>query len=407
MKSLILALLILAALPAGAQPRDVGVDSSPPGAQVFDQTYTPGRPEGYLGKTPCTLRLDDGSTHALYFVSPGWGTVKERVGLGDVRVRATLPPTSLRAWLARHPLPTALIVIGLLAAAWRLRRRFARLEHALAVRQLDGDNLLGHSVDGYLVLACLGEGAFAEVFRVEHLEYGDVFAMKVLRREVARGEVRDRFAREMAVGRDLHHPVLVPVHAFGELEDGRPYMVMELLPGCTLARRLEHGPMAVGEALPLIEQAVDGLRFAHSHGVIHRDLKPDNIMLSGDRIRIMDFGIARLIGGRRLTVSNAALGTPLYMSPEHLNARAIDERSDIYSLGVIAYEMLAGHPPFEGEEAFAVLAGHLRGRAPDLPENVPGNLAAIVMRMMERDPRARYQTMRDVAAALQGVRIAA
>lgn len=395
--------VIMFAGPAGAAPmREVVLESSPAGAQVFDQTYTAGHPDGFVGVAPCHVKVDGTTSHDFYFVLDGWTTVKGRVHLGQDRLSVALEPASLRAYGRRYPWIPLLAVAAVAAVAWRLRGRFARLQREVAVAQLDSPNLIGRVIGSYRVAAAIGEGAYAEVFRVEHVEYGDAFAMKVLRRDVSDGDVRKRFANEMSVGRDLRHPNLVPVYAFGELWDGRPYMVLELLEGRTLEARLRFGAMPPAEAVDVLRQMVDGLEYAHENGVIHRDLKPGNVMLAPDgRVRIMDFGIARLLGRARLTASNATMGTPLYMSPEHLDARTIDERSDVYSLGVIAYEMLTGAPPFAGEEAFAVIAGHLRGKVTAIDRGrIPGPLADVVMRMVERDLGRRLPDMAAVREAL-------
>ena len=168
----------------------------------------------------------------------------------------------------------------------------------------------------------------------------------------------------MAVGRDVQHPNLVRVYGYGQRHQV-PYIVMELLNGQTLEERLKQGPLSLGEALRIFIQVGEGVGFAHQHGIIHRDLKPENIMIEPDGlVRIMDFGIARHLNQKKLTMSGAALGTPLYMSPEHVESSKVDARSDIYSLGVILFEMLAGHPPFTGESTIAMISAHLRKPPP-------------------------------------------
>jgi eukaryotic-like serine/threonine-protein kinase len=228
--------------------------------------------------------------------------------------------------------------------------------------------MLGQVVeDRYLVEAELGEGAMGRVYRARHVKVGRHVAIKVMHRELARvASIVERFAREAVIAARLRHPNLVSVLDVGKTPDGLPMIVLELAPGRKLSHVID-GPLPRERVIDLVKQLLRGLDHAHSAGLIHRDLKPDNILVElapdGSEIpRIVDFGIAVTcnrddsIAGRRLTDANTVIGTPFYMSPEQARGKELDPRSDLFSLGVIMYELLAGMPPFAGDSVDVALA---------------------------------------------------
>jgi serine/threonine-protein kinase len=217
--------------------------------------------------------------------------------------------------------------------------------------------------DRYVIERELGRGGMATVYLATDLRHQRLVALKVLRAEVASQQSALRFLREIRITCRLVHPHILTLHDSGEAE-GRVYCARPYLPGATLRRRVARaGRLALHDAVRLTGEVADALAYAHAHGVVHRDIKPDNIMLdrATGRAVVTDFGIARAAAGdSRLTVTGVAIGTPAYMSPEQaLGEREVDGRSDIYSLGIIAYQMLAGEPPFKASNTPAMLVKHV------------------------------------------------
>jgi serine/threonine-protein kinase len=284
------------------------------------------------------------------------------------------------------------------------------------------DALLGETVDGrYEVLRVLGEGGMGIVYEVRHKLLDRRFAMKVLRRDVlADQDHSERFTREAKAAASIGHPNIVAVTDFGELPpdklaaSGRarvPYFVMELLEGQALSAllKVEH-VLEPRRGAALLAQCASALDAAHRAGVLHRDLKPDNVFLvsSGGRetVKLLDFGVAKIAGAGRLTRAGRVFGTPHYMSPEQAQGREIDERADIYALGVILYECFAGRRPFEADTYMGVLTQHMFAAPAPLERVAPnpdhlGALAPIVMRCLEKQPDDRFATAADVARALE------
>jgi serine/threonine protein kinase len=276
--------------------------------------------------------------------------------------------------------------------------------------------LVGEVLDKrYRVIRKVGEGASAEVFFAEHIHLKKKVALKVLRKELAgKSEATERFQREAQVASGIGHRNIVAVEDFCALEDGSFYLAMEWLEGETLDDRIERGPLSIDEAIAVAEQTCSGLEAAHAVAIIHRDLKPANLFLvagprgksSAPLVKILDFGIAKLtLAERQLTRAGAFLGTPFYVSPEQAEGKPIDRRADVYSLGVILYEMVTGEVPFDGETAISVLHQHMRAepepprrRAPEL--GIPPDLDRIIMRCLQKDPEARYRSAAALADAL-------
>jgi len=241
-------------------------------------------------------------------------------------------------------------------------------------------------------------------------------AVKLLPPDLAfRGDIRSRFLREAETAAQLNHPNIVPIFSVDE-RDGLVYFVMAFVRGGSLGDRLrQSGALPIDDVRRILRELSDALGYAHRNGVVHRDIKPDNILLDADsgRAMITDFGIARAASGAegtRLTATGVSMGTPAYMSPEQCAGdRDIDGRSDLYSLGAMAYQMLTGRPPFAGNSTPAVMMKHVT-ETPVPPHNhraeIPRDLEQIVLKLLEKDPANRFATGQDVVAALDGAPIA-
>ena len=266
--------------------------------------------------------------------------------------------------------------------------------------------------DAYQVNAEVGRGGMAVVYRATDVRLKRAVAIKVLPPELAfREDVRRRFLREAQTAAQLSHPNIVPIYSVDE-RDGIVFFVMGLVDGESLAARIARGPLSIADARRILGDVAGALAYAHAHGVVHRDVKPDNILLEREsgRPMVTDFGIARAVeADSRLTVTGIAVGTPAYMSPEQaLGERDVDGRSDIYSLGVVAYQSLAGMLPFQAGNTPAMMMKHisetprpLRSLRPDVPPPLEGAIArALVKRPEDRWPTAtafRDALLRDEA----------
>jgi serine/threonine-protein kinase len=254
----------------------------------------------------------------------------------------------------------------------------------------------------------LGAGGAATVYLAEDLKHDRRVAIKVLRPQIAEALGPERFEDEIRIAARLHHPHILAVHDSGEA-DGFLYYVMPYVEGQSLRERLQDGGrMPVSQVARILSEVADALGDAHAAGIVHRDIKPENILLSGRHALVADFGVAKAIhdaGNRKTTTSmGLALGTPAYMSPEQATADpALDHRADLYALGVVAYEMLAGHPPFSGT-AQQILAAH-NVTPPEpiarLRPDIPPALAALVMKALAKSPGDRWQTAEAMQAQLE------
>jgi len=245
--------------------------------------------------------------------------------------------------------------------------------------------LAGQTIDGrYRIDAKIGAGGMGIVYRASHVAIGKAVAIKVLRQSHAGlADVAERFSREAQMASQIKHPNVVEIFDYGATSHGAPYYVMEHLSGHSLAWEIDHrGRMDARRAVDMAIQVAKGLGEAHRHGVIHRDLKPDNVFLIEDphetdggapkeRAKILDFGIARAEGARRLTAAGAVVGTPEYMSPEQAQGNEVDPRTDLYALGVILFEMLTGRVPFKGDTMAATLTMQVFDVAPSLRDFEP------------------------------------
>src|SRR4051812_3390609 len=258
----------------------------------------------------------------------------------------------------------------------------------------------------YKIRGELGRGAMGIVYRAEDPALDRVVALKtILLAEDAEGrqEYHKRFFQEAKAAGKLTHPHIVTTYDFGEVE-GLAYMAMELLEGTELRTRMREGVIPPAEAIDIARQIADGLGFAHERGVVHRDIKPGNIMiLARGQVKIMDFGIARMRQADFKTSTGMVLGTPKYMSPEQIAGEPVDHRSDIFSLGIVLYEMLTGTRLFAGEDV-PQITHNVTNVEHEPPTRVNPELPAmvdfIVARALKKDPEVRYQDGYDLAADL-------
>ena len=280
----------------------------------------------------------------------------------------------------------------------------------------DPDALVGTTLAGkYRIDARLNEGGMGTVYRGTHVLMDKTVAIKVLRPTLAADEkIVARFSREARAASRISHPNALSVTDFGEDESGNVFLVMEFLSGKTLKQVIrDEGPLPLARAVDIARQIGDALNAAHSQNVIHRDLKSDNIMLldtmTGDHAKVLDFGIAKINEpdsaiDTSLTAPNLVIGTPQYMSPEQCSQdSAIDARSDIYSFGVILYEMLVGHVPFSGDSPTMVMMKHLQEPVPSVLEernDLPASVARVVARAMAKVPGNRYQNVAELVEDL-------
>ena len=256
----------------------------------------------------------------------------------------------------------------------------------------------------------IGRGGMGIVYRARDRRLKRQVAIKVLPPELAfRSEIRSRFLREAETAASLNHPHIVDIYTVDEVE-GLVFFVMAYISGDNLAKRLhEHGILDVDETRRIVREVADALAYAHERGVVHRDIKPDNIILDAEsgRSMVTDFGIARAVtegGDSRLTATGMAIGTPAYMSPEQAaGERQIDGRSDLYSVGVVAYQMLCGEPPFTATSTPAMLVKHISERPTPIEQRrteVPQDLGRAVMMLLEKDPANRFPSAAALVAAL-------
>src|SRR5881227_419396 len=255
----------------------------------------------------------------------------------------------------------------------------------------------------------IGRGGMGVVYRAKDRRLKRTVAIKVLPPELAfRSEIKTRFQREAETAAQLNHPNIVDIYAVDEAE-GLVFFVMAYITGDNLAKRLhQHGTLSVDETRRTLRDVADALAYAHERGVIHRDIKPDNILIDAQsgRPMVTDFGIARAIseGDSRLTATGIAIGTPTYMSPEQAaGERTIDGRSDLYSLGILGYQMLTGEPPFIANSTPAILVKHISERPVPIEQrraDVPQDLASVIMMLLEKDPANRFPSAGSVVTAL-------
>lgn len=266
------------------------------------------------------------------------------------------------------------------------------------------NTLIGKTIGQYHILSEIGRGGMAVVYKAEQTSLDRFVALKVLFPNFTGDSTSvERLYREAQAAARLDHPNIVEIYEVGEHE-GLHFIAMKYVDGEPLDAILQQGPMPPARALKILAQVASALDYAHRHNVVHRDIKPSNIIVSaGDRITLTDFGLAKGTGSATLTSSGALVGTPAYMSPEQARGDEIDYRADIYSLGVVAYEMFAGRPPFTGNPLSIIMA-HASQTPPPLRQfrpDLPAGVEAAVMKALAKEPAERYATAGEFAAALR------
>ena len=277
------------------------------------------------------------------------------------------------------------------------------------------DPLIGHKIDGkYELVARLGEGGMSVVYRARRVHIGDDVAVKILTGKFVKDDAAlARFRREARAAAMLRHPNVITIHDFGETDDEHApaYIVMEFVKGTPL-RELLHSEnhFSVERGMRLMRGICAGVGSAHRQGVVHRDLKPENILVVApeddfelESVRVVDFGLAKLLADAGATSSGAVVGTPFYMSPEQCLGEPLDARSDVYSLGAMFYEMLSGKQPFGAETVSGVINRHLSEPPAPFAESlgIPRRLAMGIMHALAKDPDERPQTATELARQMQ------
>ncbi|MBS1954222.1 MAG: serine/threonine protein kinase [Cyanobacteria bacterium SZAS-4] len=280
----------------------------------------------------------------------------------------------------------------------------------------------GHMLGGrYQVITCLGRGGMGIVYKVKQFFLDKELALKTISKQCLTEKSIRRFQQEAITTFAIDHPNVIMVNDFGLLDDDTPFLVMELIDGETLGDRLKVcSRLSVDEVIDLFIQVCFGMSYAHTKGIVHRDIKPNNIMLihgmplgTEGSVKVVDFGIAKYSareGGevQALTRTGEVFGSPLYMSPEQCQGETVDHRSDIYSLGCVMFEALTGTLPFIGENALLTMLKHQQDPTPTLREatgnTYPKSLEAIVAKMLAKQPGERYQSLGDVAMELNAIK---
>ena len=421
-----LALVCLLLLgPLLAQPSKVLLNTDPQGAIITDQY---GNKIGTTG-TPIQLDLGPyGTSLEVTLALPGYEPKLERIKCrqlresgayptegGAIALRSTSALVSLKTFFREHPWLVAMTglagaMVGALAMARHVKTR-RRLERARTLEEVQArahemeDNLLGTKLGPYRLLDLLGQGGTARVYRAVpdlSLDPAQAVAIKVLQPPSEHDpEFRQRFQREVTIWKDLHHPNVAAFIDWDE-QDGLTYLVTELLRGETLRSEFQQGARPPAEALALLEPVFRALTFAHQKGVVHRDLKPENILVSPTgRLKVTDFGLARMGPEDKVTKTGTWVGTPEYMAPEQVRGQAIDPRTDQYALGIMLYELLTGAPPFRGEDQVAIIFKQVSSAVPPLPEQLPEQLRRAVVRMLAKRPQDRFDDLDQAFAALE------
>jgi non-specific serine/threonine protein kinase len=269
--------------------------------------------------------------------------------------------------------------------------------------------MIGQTVSHYKVLEPLGGGGMGVVYKAEDTRLKRTVALKFLPPELTRDpEAKERFIQEAQAASALQHPNICVVHDIDETADGQIFLCLEYLPGQTLKKKVERGPLKITEAIEIAVQVAQGLMKAHEQGIVHRDIKPANIMVTPDGVaKIVDFGLAKLSGPTMLTRAGSTLGTAAYMSPEQARGEPADHRTDIWSLGVVLYEMCAGRRPFDAEYENALTYAILNAEPNPLTglrTGVPAELERIVGKAMAKNVAARYQHVEDMLVDLRALR---
>lgn len=421
--SVLLLTWLLVAAPAAAQEVTLEVEFRTRYPLKIWAMTTPERGYQYLGHTNQKVRLglSRGTAEAAVRFAPVWSDQ------GEASAPVTIPVGILnrdRVWppgdVYQPELSLKLRVLLFLRYRWfwlippfallawligKARRHLRKYHHQRVIAELvadcdPADPYEGRRLGNYRMLSKLGQGGMASVYRAvpeDTPEAGDSVAIKVIQPSQAKEEdFLSRFEREIAVCSRLNHPHVVKVLDFG-YHESVPYLVMEYVRG----RPLPPGPHSLAKTWELVGPAFEAVGYAHHQGVIHRDLKPDNILLEQDtgRVVVMDFGLARRNDLKTITASGHVLGTPAYMAPEQIKG-LVDPAIDQYALGIITYELLEGHPPFQHQDAVQLVMAHLQEPMPE-PSKTPPEVAEVLRKMLAKNAEERYPDLKEAAQALK------
>ncbi len=273
------------------------------------------------------------------------------------------------------------------------------------------DPFVGKIIDGrYEMLQRVGEGGMGVVYKCKQISIDRIIALKMLNQQMASDPTWvQRFYNEAKACSKLQHPNTIRMFDFGQTTDGRLFMTMEFLDGMSLREAVANGPLTPQRVMKVMIQCCASLAEAHSIGIIHRDIKPDNVFLlnmagTPDFVKLLDFSVAKLLEGDRMkTQAGVVFGTPQYMSPEQGRGLPLDARSDLYALGVLAFEMLTGNVPYNDENPMTVIQMHLHGNVPPMPDSIPYAVQQVVRRAMEKDANRRYQSSGEMMQHCQQV----
>ena len=273
------------------------------------------------------------------------------------------------------------------------------------------DPFVGKVIDGrYEIQQRVGEGGMGVVYKSRQISIDRVIALKMLNAQMAADPTWvQRFYNEAKACSRLQHPNTIRMFDFGQTSDGRLFMTMEFLDGMSLRDALAKGPLAPQRVVKILIQCCASLAEAHSIGIIHRDIKPDNVFLlnmagSPDFVKLLDFSVAKLLEGDRMkTQAGVVFGTPQYMSPEQGRGLPLDARSDLYALGILAFEMLTGNVPFHDDNPMTVIQMHLQAPLPPMPDSIPYSVQQIVRKALEKDAGRRYQSAGEMMQHCQQV----
>jgi serine/threonine protein kinase/CheY-like chemotaxis protein len=266
----------------------------------------------------------------------------------------------------------------------------------------------GDVVGSYRIDELIARGGMSAIYRATHTALDRVVALKLLGREMAKDHTtRQRFMNEWRMAAALRHPNILPVHDAGEI-DGQLFLAMDLIEGGDLGNAIErHGALSPSRALPILDQTAQALDAAHAAGLVHRDVKPGNVLLQGDHAYLTDFGLSKLLGGgANLTAPGRMVGTAEYLAPEQIRGEPVDARTDVYALGCVFFETLTGSSPFEVESDFTLMYAHLERPVPKLTERkplLPAAIDEVVARTMAKQPNDRYATAGEAVGALKEV----
>jgi eukaryotic-like serine/threonine-protein kinase len=276
---------------------------------------------------------------------------------------------------------------------------------------MSNDPFVGRVIDNrYEIQARVGEGGMGVVYRARQISIDRIIALKMLNAQMAQDPTWvQRFYNEAKACSRLQHPNTIRMFDFGQTQEGRLFMTMEFLDGVSLRDALQRGPLAPQRVVKILIQCCASLAEAHSIGIIHRDIKPDNVFLlnmagSPDFVKLLDFSVAKLLEGDRMkTQAGVVFGTPQYMSPEQGRGLPLDARSDLYALGVLAFEMLTGNVPYNDDNPMTVIQMHLHGAIPPMADTIPYSVQNIVRRAMEKDAARRFQSSGEMMQMCQQV----